>query len=124
MSASVVIAQTAEPGAATPGGATAPTASSSASPGPLTAEQVGAQVAGKKFYIQTPNGSTANVEYGTNGVYYARVMGLGASGKWAAEPGRLCTEMFGKKECRDVRLLGDELQLFRSDNQWVRMMPQ
>lgn len=89
--------------------------------GPLTLEQTQAQVAGKKFSVPTPDGNTAQVEYGTNGSYYVQVQGRSASGKWSTEPGRVCTDMFGKKECRDLRMQGEELQLQRSDATWVRM---
>ena len=107
-----------------PGWAQSPAPAAAGAAAPITSAELQVRLSGKKYSFQGANGPV-RIQYDANGTFYLMLPnGSTRSGKWSAEEGRVCSEYKGlPKECNEVRLEGDSLQVKRSDAAWTAMVP-
>ena len=81
---------------------------------------------GKSFTLANPNGSSTRVDHAADAsggvaIYFS---GRSDSGTWRAEDGRICFQFqVLPSNCNEVRLLGSELYMKRSNGDVVRVTP-
>lgn len=110
------------------GCASAPPAQTEFPPGARapTAAEIVSLLRGKSFTVANPNGSSTRVDHAADdsGGLTAYFAGRTDSGTWRAEDGRICFQFqVLPSNCNEVRLLGSELYMKRSNGDVVRVTP-
>lgn len=90
-----------------------------------TASELRALLRGKSYQTPTVGGGTIRVDYAADSDrLQAFYRGRSDSGTWRAEDGRICFQFqVLPSNCNEVRLLGSELYMKRSNGDVVRVTP-
>ncbi len=91
-----------------------------------TAAEIGALLRGKSYTLVNANGSTTRVDHAgdASGTLAAYIAGRADSGTWRAEDGHPCYEFKTiPSACNDVRVVGEDMYLKRSNGQVVQLVP-
>jgi len=84
------------------------------------------KMAGKKYVVKLPTGTTWRLQFNSNGYYFLNVTpsGFNGSGTWRTEDGRLCTQLRGEPmACNEVRERGEVVVLKRSSGEVIDLVP-
>ncbi len=89
-----------------------------------TAAEISSLLRGKSFKLANPSGSSNQVDHGANDSVIAFFGGRSDSGTWRAEDGRVCYQFkVVPSACNDLRLVGSDIYLKRSNGQVVKLEP-
>lgn len=93
---------------------------------PPEAEALRARVAGKVFRVDPRSGPGWKLDFRGGGTTYLTVdTNFRATGRWSVEPGKLCTDWYGRlpASCNTVRMSGPGLWLLRDSGEIVELVP-
>lgn len=91
-----------------------------------TAAEITAGFQGRSFDFKAANGALVRTNYAKEGNSMTVVFGGGRSDNstWTAEDGRICLEMRTiPSACNDLRIIGGDFHLRRSNGEIVRLEP-
>lgn len=89
-----------------------------------TAAEITSLLRGKSFNLANRDGSSTQANHGANDSVIAFFGGRSDSGTWRAEDGRVCYQFkVVPSACNDLRLVGSDAYLKRSNGQVVKLEP-
>lgn len=90
-----------------------------------SADELKKRLGGSVFSVKLADGTTWRLEFKSNGYFFVDTSaGVKGSGEWAAEDGRLCSQMRGReRRCNDVRVHQDILHLHRDTGEFIQYLP-
>jgi hypothetical protein len=89
------------------------------------AEELKKRLGGNVFSVKLADGTSWRLEFRANGQFFVDTStGFRSDGQWAAEEGRLCSQLRGRDRiCTDARVHNEILHFKRDTGEFIQYVP-